>query len=119
MTEVLKQVDLWFLIMAVVLLGGFFLWAVKYLFDGIKASIEKLAATFDRSMDKLERLINELFRGRNDHEARLTAVETRCAVLRCPDLREEHMTERTSGGRRPYDPHMPIETSREPPPHDQ
>lgn len=85
MTAFLQQIDTWFLIMAVALLGGFFLWAVKYLFNGIQASIEKLGATFKESVDRLEIMIKELFNHRNDHEIRIVRIETRCAV--CPENR--------------------------------
>ena len=105
MADFLKSVDTWFLIMAVVLLGGFFLWAVKYLFDGIRSSVDKLALSFDKSIDKLEMLIKELFHGRNDHEARIIAVETKCNFMH-----GEYENQRVSGGRRPYDPVKPIQT---------
>lgn len=77
----------------------FFLWAVKYLFDGIKHSVDQLAISFDRSIGKLEILIKELFHGRNDHEARIIAVETKCSFMH-----PEYDHKRQSGGRRNYDP---------------
>jgi len=81
--EFLKSVDTWFLILVVVLLGGFFLWAVKYLFDGIKQSIIDLGNSFKESIGELKELVKELYNHRNDHEIRIVRIETRCGA--CPD----------------------------------
>lgn len=70
MTEFLKTVDSWFLVLTVVLLSGYFLWSIKRLFDDLKATIKELKDT-----------IKELFDHRNDHETRLTALETRCEMM--------------------------------------
>lgn len=85
MTEFLKTVDSWFLILAVVLLGGYFLWSVQRLFGSLQASL-----------DDLKKLIGKLFDYRNDHDTRITALETRCEIMKCNDPRP--------GGRRYYDP---------------
>lgn len=71
MPELLKTVDLWFLVLITVLLGGYFIWSVKRLFDDLKSAIKELKDT-----------IKELFEHRNDHETRLTAIETRCEMQR-------------------------------------
>jgi len=64
MTDFLKTVDLWFLILAVALLGMYFLWSVRQLFADLKQSITDLKET-----------IRELFNTRNDHEIRIKALE--------------------------------------------
>jgi len=69
MTDFLAGVDKWFLVFAVTVLGGYFLWSVKGLFEDLKASIQDLKDT-----------IKELFDTRNDHEGRLKVLETRMAV---------------------------------------
>jgi hypothetical protein len=88
-TDFLKTVDSWFLILVVIFLGGYFLWSVKGLFSNLQATL-----------DELKSLIKELFEHRNDHEARLTALETRCDVMHGNDPRP--------GGRRYYDPEHPM-----------
>jgi hypothetical protein len=87
MTEFLKTVDNWFLILVVILLGGYFLWSVNGMFSNLQATIKEL-----------KDLIKELFEDRNDHESRITALETRCDVMHGNDPR--------SPGRRYYDPHV-------------
>jgi hypothetical protein len=67
MTDFLKGVDSWFLILAVVTLGGYFLFSIKQLFNGLQ-----------KTLDELKSLIKELFENRNTHETRITALETRC-----------------------------------------
>ena len=69
MTEILKTVDSWFLTLAVVLLTGYFLWSLQKMFEDLKATIKELKDT-----------IKELFDHRNEHETRITALETRCEV---------------------------------------
>lgn len=68
MTEFLKSVDSWFLILLVVLLGGYFLYSIKAMFAGLQDTLKEL-----------KDLIKELFEDRNTHESRITALETRCA----------------------------------------
>lgn len=70
MPDFLKTVDQWFLIIAVMVLSGYFLWSIKRLFDDLKATIKELKDT-----------IKELFDHRNDHETRITALETRCDMM--------------------------------------
>jgi hypothetical protein len=98
--EFMKSVDTWFLIMAVAVLAAFAAWAVQYLFVGIKTSIERLGEQFEKSLEKLEKLVTELFSHRNNHEIRLVALETKCAW----EHRDDFEPPRMSGGRRPYDP---------------
>lgn len=85
MTDFLKTVDSWFLILVVIFLGGYFLWSVKGIFSDFRSTI-----------NELKELIKELFENRNDHESRITALETRCDVMHGNDPR--------TGGRRYYDP---------------
>lgn len=85
MTDFLKTVDSWFLILAIILLGGYFLWSVNRLFENLGSTIEDL-----------KKLITELFNHRNEHESRITALETRCGLMHGDDPR--------LGGRRYYDP---------------
>jgi hypothetical protein len=104
--DFMKSVDTWFLIVAVALLGGFFLWAAQYIFGGIKESIASLDSSVQRSAEKMERLIGELFNHRNNHENRIVALETRCDIQHGDDF---HST-RLQPGRRSYDPaHFPQE----------
>lgn len=70
MPGLLATVDQWFMILAIMLLGGYFVWSVKRLFDDLKLAIKELKDT-----------IKELFEHRNDHETRLTALETRCDLM--------------------------------------
>lgn len=108
--DFLKSVDTWFLVLAVVILAIFFVWAVQYLFNGLKTSIENLGISFQNSVEKLEKMISNLYAHRNDHESRLVALETKCVW--------EHGVEppaynhpRLSPGRRTYDPPtLPKET---------
>jgi len=67
--EFLKEVDKWFLILAVFLLGVYFLWSVKKLFGDLKESI-----------NDLKNIIKELFDTRNNHEGRIVILETRMSV---------------------------------------
>lgn len=69
MTDFLKSVDIWFLILCVVFLGGYFLWSIKSLFQDLKESIQELKDT-----------IKELFEDRNDHGIRIKVLETRMSV---------------------------------------
>jgi uncharacterized protein Yka (UPF0111/DUF47 family) len=85
MTDLLKAVDNWFLILAVLLLGGYFLWSVQRMFNNLLESI-----------NELKTLIKDLFEHRNNHETRLTALETRCDIMHGDDPRDP--------GRRYYDP---------------
>lgn len=95
--EFMKTVDSWFLALVVVLLGLFFVWAVQYIFNGIKQSIADLGSTFANSIDELKKLITDLYDHRNDHEKRIVAIETKCA------WEHEYDRPRQSGGRRSYD----------------
>lgn len=90
MLELLKTVDTWFLILAVILLcgavtilGGYFLWSVKGILSGFRDAVEELKT-----------LIEKLFDKNNNHETRLSALEGRCAAMQCAQ----------PGGRREYDP---------------
>lgn len=67
MAEFLKGMPSWFLVFLVVLLGGYFLYSIKQLFAGLTDTIKEL-----------KDLIKELFEDRNDHAARITALEARC-----------------------------------------
>lgn len=83
MFEFYKSVDSWFLILALVLLGGWFVWSVRNIFEDFKLSVKELKDVVSK-MD-----------GRYDgHEIRLVALETRCDF--------QH---RFDAGRRGYDPH--------------
>ena len=103
--DVLKTVDTWFLIIAVVLLAGFFVWAIQYIFSGLKESISSLDKSVKESAAKMEKLIDELFNHRNDHESRIVALETTCHMRHGAD---DYSGTRRSGGRRHYDPPLPI-----------
>lgn len=77
MAEILKTVDSWFLLLAVVCLGGYFIWSVR---RGIASLLDTL--------QELKDLIRELFEDRNDHEKRIVRLETRC-VMKHGTLNEE------------------------------
>lgn len=108
--DFLKSVDTWFLIGAVALLGLFAVWALKYILastiGGLKESVAKLDASVQKSGEKMEKLIDELFNHRNDHEKRIAVLETRCDIQHGE---ESYQTKRQSGGRRMYDPLHPPE----------
>jgi len=83
MTDFFKSVDSWFLVLCVVLLGGYFLWSIQNLFADLKASIKELKDT-----------IEELFKDRNNHEGRITVLETRMSVCEsCNGHGHAHMRE--------------------------
>jgi hypothetical protein len=69
MSDLMKTVDTWFLVVCVILLGGYFLWSVRNLFSDLKESIQELKET-----------IQKLYDLRNDHEGRIKVLETRMAV---------------------------------------
>ena len=102
--DVLKTVDTWFLILTIVVLAGFFVWAIQYIFSGLKESIHNLDQSVKSSAEKMEKLIDELFNHRNDHESRIVALETTCHMRHGSD---DHNPARMSGGRRYYDPPVP------------
>ena len=85
MTDLLKEVPVWFLVIAVVLLGGWFLWSANNIFTGIKGTLEKL-----------DELIGKLFDKHGNHETRISAIEGRCNAM--------HGETPHQGGRRNYDP---------------
>lgn len=77
MNDVLKTVDVWFLIFLVFVLagmisvlGGYAVWSLKRIFIELQKSI-----------DELKHTIKELFDHRNDHAERLKAIETRCKIM--------------------------------------
>lgn len=69
MPELLATVDKWFLVLAIIFLGAYFLWSVKNLFKGLMEAISEL-----------KELIRELFEDRNSHEKRIVRLETRCIM---------------------------------------
>ena len=77
--ELLKSVDTWFLILAVALLGGYYLWSIRNLFNDLKKSI-----------DELKLWIQELFKIRNDHESRIVKLETRMSVCESCNGHKHH-----------------------------
>jgi predicted negative regulator of RcsB-dependent stress response len=81
MADFIKSIDVWFLVLAVMLLGGWFVWSVRNIFDG-----------FSKAVGDLQKLIEKLFEKHADHESRLSSLEGRCNSM-------EHC-----GGRRAHDP---------------
>ena len=69
MTDIIQTIDPWFLNMAVACLAAYFLWSVKALFRDLKESIKDL-----------KDLIKDLYVYRNEHENRIVALETKCAI---------------------------------------
>lgn len=67
MTDLLQSTDQWFLVLAFLFFGGYFVWSVRQMFDDLKDTIRELKDT-----------IKELFDHRNDHEKRINTIETRC-----------------------------------------
>lgn len=67
MFDMLEGVDRWFLLIAVILLGYYFVWSVKKIVDDFKATIKEL-----------KEFIRDLYDHRNDHEKRIVALETAC-----------------------------------------
>lgn len=81
--EYLKSVDTWFLILAVFVLSGYFLWSIQRLFSDLKASIDELKST-----------ITKLFEDRNGHEIRITKIETHMGLcLHCNTNAHSHSRE--------------------------
>ena len=78
MSDVMKTVDPWFLNLMVLLLGGYFIYSIKNLLGGFKASINDLKVSFQESINELKKLVTNLYEHRNDHENRITVLETRC-----------------------------------------
>jgi mannose-1-phosphate guanylyltransferase len=66
-TDLLQSTDKWFLVLAFLFFGGYFVWSVRRMFEDLKETIRELKDT-----------IRELFDHRNDHETRITTIETRC-----------------------------------------
>lgn len=90
MAHLVSSADPWFINMLLVGLAAYFLWSIKGLFKDLKDSITDL-----------KKLITDLYEHRNDHERRITAIETKCLW----EHGEMGFTpQRLSGGRRPYDP---------------
>lgn len=71
MPQLLQSIDQWFLVIAVMVLSGYFLWSVRRMFDDLKETIRELKDT-----------IKELFDHRNDHATRIAAIESRCEAMR-------------------------------------
>jgi len=83
MTDFLKSIDNWFLVLAVTVLGGYFLWSIQNLFADLKQSIEELKST-----------IKELFMLRNDHESRIKALEVQVKLCgHCNSHAHAHIRE--------------------------
>lgn len=78
MAEFLKTVDNQFLILVVLLLGGYFIWSVQRGLDSLL-----------RTIQELKDLIEELFNDRNGHERRIVRLETRCVMKHGPYGEEE------------------------------
>jgi len=74
MTQLLSSVPVWFLIFLVIVLGGAITVLGSYLIFSLKQMFKGLQST----LQELKDLIKELFEDRNDHEARIKAIETRC-----------------------------------------
>lgn len=100
--ELWKTVDTWFLILMVVGLGAFFVWAVQYILTGLKQSIIDLGETFRVSINKLEQFITDLYEHKGDHETRISVLENVVGIPAPLPLRQ-------SGGRRKYDPSQPLD----------
>ena len=86
--EFLKGVDPWFINMLAFVLALYFVWSIKGLFRDLRVSI-----------DDLKKLIQDLYEHRNDHEHRITALETRCDIQHG----SEFPTQRQGHGRRKTD----------------
>lgn len=67
MIDALKQADSWFLVLAVMVLSGFCLWAIKNWTEGLTKAIQELRDT-----------IRELFEDRNSHAQEIAAIKARC-----------------------------------------
>lgn len=63
-----KQLPEWFLVIAVIVLGGYAKWSLPKLFNGLTSSLKD----FKESMDKMT---EKLFQKADDHEHRLSQLE--------------------------------------------
>jgi hypothetical protein len=82
MPDAIKNADVWFLQFLIfalasglAILGGYAVWSLRGLLQGLQHSI-----------DKLDRTIQELFEHRNNHADRIKALETRCAIKHKYDM---------------------------------
>jgi len=74
MTDFLNGVPAWFLIFLVIVLGG----ALSVIGSYLIFTLKQMFAGLQSTLQELKDLIKELFEDRNDHEARIKAIETRC-----------------------------------------
>ena len=81
MASLINNVDTWFLQLAVLLLGGYFLWSFRKILTDFKDEVKGLKETIVR-----------LFERGDDFERRLSNIEGRCDLMH------------GQGGRRSYDP---------------
>ena len=90
MLDIVKSTDTWFVNIMFAILTAYFLWSIKGLFRDLKDSISEL-----------KKLITDLYEHRNEHERRITSLETKCSWEH-GDI--NYTSTRQSGGRRSYDP---------------
>ena len=69
MPEFLKTVDTWFLIIALVICGGGFLYMVNRSFGRFDATLTRFEVLFDKVFDKHERLDKRLSKLEGAHES--------------------------------------------------
>jgi len=81
MTALLDRIEPWFLQLAVLVLGGYFLWSLKNVLTDFKDEVKGLRETIGKLFDRSDRF-----------EKRLSNLEGRCDAIH------------GSGGRREYDP---------------
>lgn len=74
MIDLLRNTDTWFLVLAVVLLAGYFLWSVKNWMTSLTAAIKELKDT-----------ISKLFEDRNNHAQEIAAIKARCEARHSKD----------------------------------
>ncbi len=77
MAEFLKSINTWFLVLSVMILGGWFVWSVRNIFDNFTISLDKLNKLIEKLFDKHDGHESRL----DDHERRISAQEGRCDVI--------------------------------------
>jgi len=69
MTDILSKVDNWFLIIAVVVLGSWFVWSMRRIFQNLENSINDLRKTMEKLFDADKAFEQRLSTLEGEHKA--------------------------------------------------
>jgi hypothetical protein len=70
MIDLLKSVDNWFLLLAIILLGGWFVWSLRNIFNELKESIRSLNETMNKLFEADKGFEHRLSHLEGEHKAR-------------------------------------------------